>query len=208
MAKRNPPPGPASLVKLDWNTFQLICERLEETGARYKSCEDLGFNYATVRDAIASATAHEDHEWQALWDLSCAKHAERIEQELLRRGVHGVVKKVWGRVDKDQDGEIGEEVHYSDTLLLAANKAYNERYRDRAPVMLGAGLEVPDIFAQLTPEARKKVRDIIVMDLAEQAAIHGRSEEVLETERQGVKLLKPPPEPEAKKAARKKKGES
>jgi hypothetical protein len=207
MADRRVPKSQEQLVKLDWNTFQLICERLEETGARYKSCEDLGFNYATVRDAIASATASEDLEWKALWDLSCAKHAERIEQELLRRAVNGVTKKVWGRVYKDRDGEIGEEVHYSDALLLAANKAYNERYRERSAITLGSGLEVPDIFAQLTPAARKAVRDIIVMDLAEQAAIHGRSEEVLETERQGVKLLKPPPEPEAKKAARKKRGE-
>lgn len=179
MAKRNPPPGPAALVKLDWNTFLLICERLEDHGGKYRACQDLGFNYATVRDAIASATAHEDLEWQQRWDEAAAIFAERVEQELLRRGVQGVAKKVWGRVDKDKDGEIGEEVQYSDTLLLAANKAYNERYRDRAPILLGAGLEVPDIFAQLSPDARKQVRDIIVGDLAAQAEM-AKSAEVIE----------------------------
>lgn len=188
MAKRNPPPGPAALVKLDWNTFLLICERLEEHGGKYKACQDLGFNYATVRDAIAAATANEDLEWQQRWDEAAAIFAERVEQELLRRGVQGVTKKVWGRVDKDLDGEIGEEVHYSDTLLLAANKAYNERYRDRAPILLGAGLEVPDIFAQLSPDARKKVRDIIVADLAAQAEL-AKSGEVLEIAANPMGLL-------------------
>lgn len=181
-------PGPASLVTLEWNTFLLICERLEEHGGKYRACQDLGFNYATVRDAIASATAREDLEWQQRWDEAAAIFAERVEQELLRRGVQGVTKKVWGRVDKDLDGEIGEEVHYSDSLLLAANKAYNERYRDRAPVLLGAGLEVPDIFAQLSPDARKKVRDIIVADLAAQAEL-AKSAEVLEIAANPMGLL-------------------
>ena len=181
-------PGPASLVTLEWNTFLLICERLEEHGGKYRACQDLGFNYATVRDAIASATSREDLEWQQRWDEAAAIFAERVEQELFRRGVQGVVKKVWGRVDKDQDGEIGEEVQYSDSLLLAANKAYNERYRDRAPLLLGAGLEVPDIFAQLSPDARKKVRDIIVADLAAQAEM-AKSAEVLEIAANPMGLL-------------------
>lgn len=188
MAERKTPKQQEQLVKLDWTTFQLICERLEEHGGRYKACQELGFNYTTVKEAIGSATANDDPSWQELWDTSCAIHAERIEQELLRRGVQGVVKKVWGRVDKDLDGEIGEEVHYSDSLLLAANKAYNERYRDRAPVLLGSGMDVPDIFAQLSPAARKAVRDIIVQDLAAQAEL-GKSEEVRMIEAKPLKYL-------------------
>lgn len=189
MAKRPPrDPYTDSLVTLEWSTFLLICERLEEHGGKYRACQDLGFNYATVRDAIAAATAREDLEWQQRWDEAGAIFAERVEQELLRRGVEGVTKKVWGRVGKDEDGEIGEEVHYSDSLLLAANKAYNERYRDRAPMLLGAGLEVPDIFAQLSPEARKKVRDIIVADLAAQAEM-SKSAEVLEIAANPMGLL-------------------
>ena len=188
MAERKTGPAQEQLVKLDWSTFKLICERLEEHGGKYKACADLGFNYATVRDAIASANARDDREWQELWDTSYASFQERIEQEAIRRAVDGVERDVYGRVDKDQDGVVGQETVYSDSLLQTLLKGHHERYRERAPVILGAGLEVPDIFAQLTPEARKKVRDIIVMDLAEQAA-QAKSHEVIEIEAHGIQML-------------------
>lgn len=201
MAERKTGPAQEQLVKLDWSTFKLICERLEEHGGKYKACADLGFNYATVRDAIASANARDDREWQELWDLSYATFQERIEQEAIRRAVDGVERDVYGRVDKDQDGVVGQETVYSDSLLQTLLKGHHERYRERAPVILGAGLEVPDIFAQLTPEARKKVRDIIVMDLAEQAAL-AKSPEVIEIEANGVQML----EDQRKKAETKPRG--
>lgn len=201
MAERKTGPAQEQLVKLDWSTFKLICERLEEHGGKYKACADLGFNYTTVRDAIASANARDDREWQELWDLAYATFQERIEQEAIRRAVDGVERDVYGRVDKDQDGVVGQETVYSDSLLQTLLKGHHERYRERAPVILGAGLEVPDIFAQLTPEARKKVRDIIVMDLAEQAAL-AKSPEVIEIEANGVQML----EDQRKKAETKPRG--
>lgn len=206
MAERKVPKSQEQLVKLDWSTFQLICERLEEHGGKYKACADLGFNYATVRDAIASATARDDREWQELWDTSYSIFQERIEGEAYRRAIEGVERDVYGRVDKDQDGVIGQERVYSDSLLQTVLKGHHERYRDRAPVVLGSGMDVPDIFSQISPEARKAVRDIIVADLAAQAAAY-KSGEVKEIERQGTKLLRPPEEPAAKKLARKKRGE-
>ncbi len=192
------------VVTLDWSTFQLICEQLSEHGGKYKACEALGFNYSTVRDAITSANARDDTEWQTLWDTSFSAFQERLEQELLRRGMEGVSKKVYGRLEgRDAgDGVVGEEVQYSDSLLLAANRAYNERYRERASVVLASGLEVPDVFAALTPAARKAVRDIVINDLAEQAAIH-KSPEVIDIANSGTRYLEAPKEPRAKAAARK-----
>lgn len=160
--------------KLDWTSFQLICERIAEHGGKRRACEECGFSYATVSGAISSATARDDHEWQALWDESHAAYCERIEQEIHRRAIEGVTKKVWGRVDKDMDGEIGEEVHYSDSLLALTAKGNIPKFQQRTLIAAGGGLEVPDVFAQLSPKARKLVRDIIVADLADQ---HSRASE-------------------------------
>ncbi len=159
------------LIKVDWNKFQLICEQLREHGGKYKACEALGSNYSTVQSAIASANARDDREWQELWDKSYAEFQESIEQEAITRAVHGRERTVYGRIDKDLDGPIGTEVVRSDSLLQTLLKGHHERYKDRAPVLAGSGFDVPDIFAQLSPEARKAVRDIVIQDLAAQAAV-------------------------------------
>jgi hypothetical protein len=53
--------------------------------------------------------------------------ADRIEDEMFRRGVEGVERGVW------YNGvQVGTERHYSDTLLIfAAKGAMPEKYRDR-----------------------------------------------------------------------------
>lgn len=171
MARRKSESRVEPKVRVTWEKFQLVCERLEETGAKYKSCEDLGLNYSTVRDAIASATASDDLSWQELWDTSYEKFQERIEQEAFRRSMDGVERPLIGRREgKDAgDGVIGHETVYSDKLLETVLKGHFERYKDRAPVIAGGGLDVPDLFMEISPAARKAIRDIVVADLAEQA---------------------------------------
>lgn len=154
--------------RLDWTSFQLICERIAEHGQMRKACEEGGFAYSTVRGAISEATARDDHEWAELWEEASAAYAERIDGELHRRAIEGVTKTVWGRVDKDKDGKIGEEVTYSDSLLALKAKGHLAKYQNRTVIAAGGGLEIPDVFAQLSPKARKLVRDIIVADLADQ----------------------------------------
>jgi hypothetical protein len=54
--------------------------------------------------------------------------ADRIEDEIFRRGVEGVERGVW-----HNGVQVGTERHYSDTLLIfAAKGARPEKYRDRA----------------------------------------------------------------------------
>lgn len=156
--------------KLDWVTFQLVCEQIAENGQPRKSCEAVGFSYQTVRGAISEATARDDHEWSELWADAQAAYAERIEAEIHRRAIEGIEKDVYGRVGKDEDGVIGTEIQFSDSLLALQAKANIPKYQNRQLINAAGGLEVPDVFSQLSPRARKLVRDIIVADLADQHA--------------------------------------
>lgn len=179
MAKR-PSEDTRRGIELTWAKFQVVCERLSETGAKYKSCEDCGFNYNTVRGVVEDANRRGDDEWQTLWDNSYEQFRDNLEAEAIRRAKDGVVEKVFGK-----DGEIGEKVVYSDTLMQTLLRGHlPERYGQQAAQIGAFGIETPDIFAKLSFEAKKQIRDIMVADLAAQAeakdakAIEGEFTEV------------------------------
>ena len=158
------------------NDFILICERYSETGLAIRSCEDLGFNYSTVMGAIKMQLAIGDTTWQDLWDHSFSVFKEKIDEAILERGMKGTPTKFIRDV---KTGElIVTERTFSDRMLELAAKANNPmKYRDYAPPAGVLGVETQDIFAELTPKAKREIRAIIVRDLEEQrlAAAEGRT---------------------------------
>lgn len=59
-----------------------------------------------------------DEAFARQWDTALDVANDRIEREAYRRAVEGVDEPVFGRVGKDQDGEVGVIRRYSDTILL------------------------------------------------------------------------------------------
>ena len=156
---------------LDSIKFSLICERYAETGASYASCEELGFNYNTVMNAIKAQVQNGDDSWQDLWDESYAKFKESLERAVFKRGRDGTPTK-W-RIDPNTNERIAIEWEYSDRLLeLAVKGHFPERYRERIHHSGTVGLEPVDAFANLTPQAKREIRAIVMRDLEEQRKAH------------------------------------
>lgn len=77
----------------------------------------------------------------AEWDAALDQAAPVLEEEMWRRAVEGVEEPVFGRVGKDQDGQIGTVRKYSDALLTTLVKAVKpEKYRDRQQIDVNAGI--------------------------------------------------------------------
>lgn len=115
-------------------------------------------------------------EFAALWALAEEEAADRLEAEAWRRGHHGVDKTVYGRVDKDQDGEIGIERHYSDTLLLSLLKARRPgKFREKGGdtnvnVNASASASATAITVVIPPEKLKGIQERNRLQLEKQAA--------------------------------------
>jgi hypothetical protein len=154
----DPPPG------VTWDIFQEICKTLERTGGKYKACESHGCKYNTVVAAIAEQEQAGDAEWKELWDLSYAKFRESLALEARSRAVDGWDEPVFYK---------GEEVGYiprkSDRLLELMLKAHLPEYRDKLELSGGVQVQEIDVFSQLTLDAKRKIRAIMVQDLREQA---------------------------------------
>jgi hypothetical protein len=75
--------------------------------------------------------------------------ADMLEQEIVRRGVHGVTKPVY------QGGElVGETVEYSDRLLELAAKAVRPgKFRERLDVTNTQNIVVRVVSARIEPAA-------------------------------------------------------
>lgn len=164
------PPAGGGPVILDWNSFQLICERLAETGGKYRSCEDLGFNYSTVASVIKTREDAGDDSWRDLWTESYNKYRESLEMEARKRARDGTpteFKPVPG-----PDGSVQlvpVKVEYSDRLLeLLVTAAFPERFRKNLHHSGAIGLEPIDAFSNLSHKAKRQIRQIIMEDLAEQ----------------------------------------
>lgn len=167
IAKTTSPTGGAPAPDLDWKGFTVICAHLAETGVKYKSCEAGGFRYETVRQAMHRETAAGNGEWQELWDLSLEHFRESLVKEARSRAVDGWKEPMFYK------GELqGYVRRKSDRLLELLMRGHlPEVYRDNVNHtgqvdLNGGGL---DIFSELSLDAKKRIRDIMMEDLKAQA---------------------------------------
>lgn len=87
------------------------------------------------RDADAQFAA----DWQAALDVAI----DAAEAEAYRRGVEGWDEPVFGRVGKDQDGEVGTIRRHSDAMLNTILKANRpEKFRERTDVQHSGAIEI------------------------------------------------------------------
>jgi hypothetical protein len=169
--KHATPPEGGRPIQLDWNSFQLICERLAECGSKYQSCEDLNFSYSTVVQAIKSHEDRGDDTWRDLWNTSYDKFRDSLEKEATRRARDGVVTEFQLKVNPATgERELApKKVEYSDRLMEVLLKGhFPERFRERVHHSGTVGLEPVDVFANLSTKAKREIREIIMRDLEEQ----------------------------------------
>jgi hypothetical protein len=156
-------------IDLDSNAFALICEELARTGSKYKSCEALNFSYNSVSSAIKRQELAGDDSWRELWDSSYDQFRDGLEQEAYRRARDGFITK-WQLNKKGE--RVPVEMEYSDRLMEVLIKGhFPDRYRDKLFVSGTIGLEPVDAFANLSPKAKRQIREIIMADLEEQRTL-------------------------------------
>ncbi len=106
------------------------------------ACQSAKVSRATVYEHRAS---HED--FAAAWDEALEVAADALELEARRRAHDGVAEPVFGRVGKDEDGEIGTIQKYSDTLLMFLLKgARPQKYRERHEISTPDGQPLFKIY--------------------------------------------------------------
>jgi hypothetical protein len=82
-------------------------------------------------------------EFAAAWDEAIEHAIDVMESEAYRRAVEGVDEPVFGRIGKDQDGEVGTIRKYSDALMNTLLKAHRpEKYRERVDVQQHGKVEI------------------------------------------------------------------
>lgn len=82
---------------------------------------------AGVTRRVAYNLRQRDDAFAAAWDQAYEAGGDVLEQEALRRAVHGTLKPVY-----QQGQQVGEIREYSDNLLIMLLKGRKpERYRDR-----------------------------------------------------------------------------
>lgn len=90
---------------------------------------------ASVSRSFVYERRGDDPAFAAAWDQALEAARPVLEEEAWRRAVEGVDEPVFGRVGKDQDGQIGTVKKYSDALLTTLLKANApEKYRERSEV--------------------------------------------------------------------------
>lgn len=73
-----------------------------------------------------------DPEFAAAMDLAREEACDRLEEEARRRAYDGTEEPVFGRVERDRDGQVGTVQKYSDTLLIFLLKGNKpEKFRER-----------------------------------------------------------------------------
>lgn len=98
-----------------------------------------------------------DTEFALMWDDAIEEATDRLEEEIRRRGEEGVEEPVFGRVARDQDGEIGTVRKYSDTLLIFLTKGMRpEKYRERHEVHSTGKVQVEYVNDWRDPEASEQ----------------------------------------------------
>lgn len=172
--------GMGGPILLTWEKFQAVCATLEDCGAKYKAAEAHGFKYNTVRDAIVAQLQIGDTEWQDLWDESLQKFRESLEDEARERARDG-----WNEPVFHQGKVAGYVKKKSDRLLEVMLRAHiPDKYRDNVHVTgtldnAGGGL---DLLKDLSMEAKRKIRQIIIEDMEQQRALRATPVEALQIE--------------------------
>lgn len=148
------------------NIFKLICEKLAESGSKYKACDALGFEYSTVHQAIRDQAGRGDDSWQEAWDYAYDQFKDSLEQAAIARARDGTPTEF--RIGRNGEA-IPTKIEFSDRLAEVLLKGhFPERYRDRVYHSGTVGLEPVDAFANLSAKAKRKIRAIIMEDLEEQ----------------------------------------
>jgi hypothetical protein len=139
----NPRATRAPKKRRDWKPAWLAA--FEELGTVTAACAAVGIGRRTVYDARQA-----DEGFALAWhDLEEAT-TERMEAEAYRRAVRGVTRDV-----RHQGVVVGEEQHYSDTLLIFMLKARKpEMYRENVKVEHAGKLE-HDLSAMSDDELRE-----------------------------------------------------
>jgi hypothetical protein len=109
---------------------------LARSGVIKTACAAADIHRSTIYEHIAKARSSdagsEDKAWMARYDAAHDDAGDVVEEEIYRRGIEGVEEPVFGRVGKDQDGQVGTIRKYSDACLLALAKARKpEKFKDR-----------------------------------------------------------------------------
>ncbi len=128
---------------------------LSKTGNVTVSAEAAGINRTT-----AYASFNSDPEFAEQWNEAVQEAADRIEAEALRRATRGVNKPVWYKGQ-----QVGTELEYSDTLMLAMLKGHKpDKYGDKLVIRLAPeqiailqkfGLTPSEAFEQLIQRLSK-----------------------------------------------------
>lgn len=92
-----------------------------------------------------------DPEFAKAWSDAMDAAADLLEQEARRRAYEGVEEPVYGRISREQDGQIGTVQKYSDVLLIFLLKgARPEKYRERRDVTASVQVSsISDLVARV-----------------------------------------------------------
>lgn len=120
-------------------------EKLAEFGTVAKAA--LAVSNAKSADAAVSPFYRErkvNVEFAEAWDRALEQFADRVEEEIIRRGMRGVDRYVLYRGEKIIDPDTGApltKTEYSDKLLELLAKATNEKFRDRKQIDINIDIE-------------------------------------------------------------------
>ena len=119
-----------------------------------KACEATGCPRSSVY-----VWRQRDEEFALAWADIEEATTERMEREAYRRAVEGVVDKI----HVNSAGEVvGEEIKYSDTLLIFMLKARRpEKYRDNIKVEHAGGIDHRGAVLVTDPELAEEARALL-----------------------------------------------
>jgi hypothetical protein len=113
----------SGLLAKEWKAAFLTA--LGEHGMVTLACQTIGIGRSTAYEARQS-----DEQFALAWADVEELTTEKMEREAYRRAVEGVQRDVLFQGDK-----VGEERHYSDTLLIFMLKSRRpDRYRDNVKI--------------------------------------------------------------------------
>jgi hypothetical protein len=116
---------------------------LRESGNVRLACDA-----AQIDRSTAYARRNVDEAFAAAWEHALSEAADLLEAEAWRRAYDGWDEPVYGRVGKDQDGQVGIVRKYSDSLMNTLLKGHKpEKYRERHEVTGKDGAPLFKVYA-------------------------------------------------------------